>query len=258
MYYPPVYGREMKSRRYRKKPSLRWSKKQARKAAKRRAAARKRQYAMGLPVGGFPKSKMIKLRYVEEINLNPTTGNIVTNAFSANGMYDPNITGTGHQPSNYDIWMGTTANSGLYDHYCVLGSRITVEYHPTSTNQVVPAYMGVLLSDTGTRVSTLTGVQDLFEQRLVKRSRADPGLVQISNKPWVSCNFSARKFFGKSKQAILGDDEYRGVYNANPSDQAYFELYAATIGGNDPGNIHCLVTIEYVAVLSEPRVSQYS
>lgn len=54
-----------------------------------------------LPLGKYFKSHN---RYVEGfIDLNPgALGSNAPYTFSANGLYDPNITGSGHQPIGFD------------------------------------------------------------------------------------------------------------------------------------------------------------
>lgn len=204
----------------------------------------------GYVIGGFPKSTTVKLRYVETVNMDAGSGVFALKLFSANGMYDPNLSDSGHQPSNFDTWMSQ------YDHYTVQSSRISAQFIPTATTTVTPGALGILMSDGGSSVAALGSLDAILEQPYNKRANQFPTGVTVSNPlPKVSRSFNAARFFGKSKAVILGDDAYRGSSLLNPSDGCFFELYQYSLNGNNPGAITVIVTIEYLAVFSERRVT---
>nr|QKN88861.1 MAG: capsid protein [Cressdnaviricota sp.]QKN88875.1 MAG: capsid protein [Cressdnaviricota sp.] len=64
-------------------------------------------------LGGFSPTKNVSLRYVETVTLNPSDGVSAVNVFCANNIFDPNYTGTGHQPMFYDNY------ASLYGKYRV-------------------------------------------------------------------------------------------------------------------------------------------
>ena len=64
----------------------------------------------------MPKTKVVRLKYVEFFSSNTGTAVPAVKYFSANGCYDPYISGTGHQPRGFDQW------TAFYDHYCALRS----------------------------------------------------------------------------------------------------------------------------------------
>jgi hypothetical protein len=41
--------------------------------------------------------------------------------YASNSIFDPNLTATGHQPLSHDQW------SQFYQHYLVMGSKITIK-----------------------------------------------------------------------------------------------------------------------------------
>ena len=62
----------------------------------------------------MPEKFQSKLRYSTKFTLNPAAStNVVQHVFSANGLYDPDITGVGHQPRGFDQLMS------LYAQYTV-------------------------------------------------------------------------------------------------------------------------------------------
>ena len=67
---------------------------------------------------GFSDGQIVKMRYVEEFELNPGLGSVASYVFRANGLYDPNYTGAGHQPYGFDQWMT------YYNQFTVLGSKM--------------------------------------------------------------------------------------------------------------------------------------
>lgn len=74
--------------------------------------------AVRVSMGGFqsPESVIVKLKYAERITLTSTVGAITYYSFRAD-CYDPNLTGTGGQPTGFDQWMA------FYEKYRVIKSR---------------------------------------------------------------------------------------------------------------------------------------
>jgi len=197
--------------------------------------------------GIVPKTYVAKLRYVEEITLNSGLAAYAVHRFHANSLFDPDLTGGGHQPYGFDTLMS------MYNHFTVIGSKITVKPVLTTTANVIPGYLVVTCSDNGTRVAdayTSGGVPFVMESLgttrpiLVGREALDTKLIAIST-------FSAKKFFGVS--SIVGQDLYRGNSAANPTELSFFEIAHMAAGANDPGSLTFMVTIDYTAVFSERK-----
>lgn len=72
-----------------------------------------------LPIGGFPSRRTTVLRYVEDFSLDPGNGNSAVNVFAVNNLFDPNYTGSGHQPMFFDNY------AQLYSKYKVNSATIT-------------------------------------------------------------------------------------------------------------------------------------
>lgn len=223
-----------------------------RRPYKKRYAKKKKHRT--LPIGGFPKSKMVKFRYVAEVNINAPLAGIASHVFSANGLYDPDLTGVGHQPGNFDKWMT------VYDHYQVLGSKITVTPILDSTSGVSPtAYIGILKADSTPKASTMS-VTEILEQKMGRFSRVPVGALNWGSvkRRSVVNTYSASKFFGKTKAVTLGDDTQKGNVSNNPAEQCYYEVWCGSVNGNDPLTHSFLVEVEYITILSEPKITEAS
>jgi len=77
-------------------------------------------------VYGFGQSMRTKLRYVENIAFSSTAGAVQRNAFSPQNCFDPNVSGTGHQPMYFDQF------AAIYSRYKVHGSTIRVKFNVVS------------------------------------------------------------------------------------------------------------------------------
>jgi len=198
-----------------------------------------------LPLTGFAPQRTVRLRYVEEVFLDPPNLGTASYVFSANGMFDPNISGVGHQPRGFD------QNMVMYDHYTVTDSKITVLPASGTTVNISPMYYDVHCQDNST--ANVTSFQDLFEKREGSGMLQMAGLITGRNPQGITRYFNSTKFFGKDHNSLIGSSQFQGSALTNPTEQAYWVLYGCSAGANDPTNTSFLVMIDYVAVLTEQK-----
>jgi len=181
-----------------------------------------------------------KLIYNESQVINPTGAAATAYVFSANGLYDPNITGLGHQPMGFDQLML------LYEHYTVLSAKITVSFqNETAAEQ---AHVGIALFPDA---SIETNHSKLIENGLLKRTWVSPPLSGMSQK-WLTHKVDIAKLNGVPK-SIVGDASYRGDVASNPTEQSYFHIFGFNLSTVNAVRVFLDVTIEYDAVFTEPR-----
>ena len=120
-------------RKYTRKP---------RKNNQRRRRGKQKSLIRRLPLNGFPNKNICKHRYADQCSIVYTgSSGMITHSFSANGLYDPNLAVGGHQPMGFDEQMA------IYDHYCVLGAKITVNNITTLVSGAEPMIWGINPSD---------------------------------------------------------------------------------------------------------------
>jgi len=187
----------------------------------------------------MPNAYITNHRYCDTFTVNPSIGVAGYYVFSANGMFDPNITGTGHQPMGFDQ-MCT-----FYNHYEVIGARIRFTPHPSQEG--AGFNFGVRLDDNGNQTTDITGVME--EPNVMVKHWPGPYLQPVGGFE-AYCSFSQKKFFGDK----AGDRETWGDAAANPTDQAYFNCWIAPLTTlQDVGTVPCTVIIDYIVKWHEPK-----
>lgn len=217
----------------------------ARRRARERALARKAARKL-IPVG-MPASQVVKLKYVATFTLNPTASGPDYKYFSANGMRYPEVSELiGHAPLYFEQFMAN------YDHYQVLGSSIRVTQLPFTSDSKNPAVWGIIKDDETT--FSYTNAAQVIESNQGKgKYRLGSASVNTSTntngrQPKMICKFSAKKELGDLS------DKHEGGANANPIDQMYFGIWAASVGGaTDPDTLSFMAEISYIAKLKEPK-----
>lgn len=186
------------------------------------------------------KSQVVHMRYVEYFTLDPTVANSVAFIFRANGCFDPNVAIGGHQPYGFDQWMG------FYNHFTVLGSKITCRFMPGSSASITnDCIVGVQLK--ASAVVDTTNLATVLEQG----STGWRYLGVNSTSTVVSKGYAPRSFFGVKD---ITDSVYRGDATGDPVEQAYFHCIAmANDVSSNPGPIEVQATIQYTVLLTEPR-----
>lgn len=196
---------------------------------------------------GFPKTSLVKLRYSEQVQLDVAAGP-QTYVFSANSLYDPNVSGIGHQPGCFDTW------ATMYNHYVVLGSKINATFFPETQTGDFNAIVGVKMDDDSgiTPVVNMTTLieqpNNLFKWRML-RSNALETKSTVTIKNW----YSPKKFFD-IKDVKDNMDRIGALVTNSPSEAANYILCAGHGDDNaDLPVIKVLVVIEYIVLFSEPK-----
>lgn len=196
----------------------------------------------------FPASVRKRLPYYEPgIVLSGTAGVIAQYVFTANGIFDPNISGTGHQPLGFDTMML------YYEQYCVVASRVTVR---ACGNGAQAVNVSVCLApDTSTLV-----LPDVVENGLITTTVLDGrggGSSFGTGRRIGSLNLAcdARRYFGRrTQQELLDDPTLQGTVAANPTEQVYFVINTWGFGAfTDNTAVEMDVTLEYDVIFWEPR-----
>lgn len=193
---------------------------------------------------GFPKTTAVKLRYVDNIELNPTAGVIASHSFRANGIYDPDLTGVGHQPLAFDQW------SAFYNHYTVVGAKIKATFSSKTSSPATNGFAinGINLQDDGVFTSDVFHMMEQGLTRVHKQS-VHTNAQRIKS---VTKGFSAKKFFNVTN--VLDVSRVGAHVTTTPTDQAIFVVFSGNADSVvDPEPMTVLVEIEYIVIFSEPK-----
>lgn len=228
--------------------------------AKRRPYRRRRRkqlkrYKKMPPLGGFPTSMKVRLKYVETFSLNPSASVASIQVYRANSLFDPNLTGVGHQPSNFDKL------ATIYDRYTVVGSKIRIYPNWLSSSAVSPPPVVVCaLTEDGTDLATVYtagGVDNVLEQPRITRFIKPLTNANVGGRSSIVKTFSGKKFF--KVKSLIGVSPYTADIAANPSEGAFFEIGAFSPDGSvDPASQSFRVEIEYIAIFTEPKLTDAS
>ena len=199
----------------------------------------------------MPTAADLTFKYTDRITIDAAgSGAVASYLFSANGMYDPDITGTGHQPLGFDQWMGTSSTTGFYNHYTVVSSQISITACSQAADNTGQAVVLLGLSDdTTVGIDFNTALENPTYKRCFIGSVGSGHDIQT-----LSHSFDAMKQFGLSSDALYAKDDLKGIYTANPNEQAYYVIYAASNNPTvNPATVAFVVEIVYHAHLSERR-----
>jgi hypothetical protein len=183
------------------------------------------------------------LTYYESVNMTAASAATASYVYSANGLYDPNITGTGHQPAGFDQMML------FYEHYTVVKAKIIVQMINLQATECCTA----VVSQKGTNTPVTVFYQVVEEGYMQKVDLAYYLIPGYMKQLESTCEIG--KFEGTPQP--LDSHDMRGASNANPSEQVYWHLQAQNIDAATV-NVQLNVLIEFDAVFTEPRPAPYS
>jgi hypothetical protein len=187
----------------------------------------------------FGQRRKAFVRYHDEnFALTSTSGSVASYVISANGLYDPDITGTGHQPMGFDQMMLS------YEHYTVVSSKIMCRAFTTTSGAAI-----VSVSRCASATPVTVANQIIEEGNCVTDQILTSGVYGSMKS--LDLAIDVAKFGGVDD--LLDNENYRGDVAANPTEQTYFCVQVwSPVGGTVTVNVN--FTVEYEAWFTEPRI----
>lgn len=190
-------------------------------------------------VGILGTNPFMHLRYVDWSVQTPTIYGQYN--YCLNGMYDPNITGVGHQPLGYDQIMA------LYQHYNVLRADFKI----TLINEGnYPIWACPILSRTTVTLNGITNVGELAgDEKLIKyvnKTGETGDKVTFKQKVypprWLGC------------KGPMSTDGLWGGVAANPVEALFLQIYFESVDGINNPTVRILIDIDFYAVFREQKI----
>jgi len=212
-------------------PYRKYKRKRKRKVYKRRYRRKRRRFGritrfkLKTP-SLLPDTCFVKLKYVDFITMTNVAG-LGAYTYRMNSLFDPDFTGTGHQPMGFDQW------SNFYSHYQVLASKIRVHVLPPDTNLT-----GFAIYPSND-ITNLASYSVAREQPYAKSSWVNVGASILG-----SMNTSYMKI--KKLEARSTDSvNFSASINANPSNVKYWHMVLQSVSGSDISDIRLDIRITY-------------
>lgn len=186
----------------------------------------------------FPASKITTLKYTEGyITVDAPVGSSAGYVFRANGLFDPNYTGTGHQPLGFDQWCA------MYNRYVVLASKIKVTFYATDT-ETLDVVAGVAVYDTTT---TASSIEKYMEQPMASWTVIPAGAGADTKTCYAA--FDVKTFNGN----LPLDDVLQGNPSSDPGRLWYYHVFCGATGAaENPGALKATLEIEYKVKFFSP------
>jgi len=170
----------------------------------------------------------------------PVTGLAVSYVLSANGLYDPDISGVGSQPGGFDQMMI------FYEHYTVYSARAVVTFRNTSTT-ASPVVFLAARADTP-NISDPTTIMEAGNT--VSTQLMPTG--QYGAIKELTLTIRVASFLGFDD--LLDSNVARGDISSNPSEGVFFHLGGYNNDSAAATTVNFQVRLEYDAVFTENRV----
>lgn len=182
-------------------------------------------------VNGFPDRTRVQLVYTERVSITSTTGAIGIYRFAGNDVYDPNVTGTGAQPINADVF--TTQ----YNRCRVHGSRMQLSVRVPADGTI--PFDIVLLPQNKTTNLTF---EEFCGQPYAKMQEH---VVYLVGPTVFETGIQSAKILGRTRAAFEGSDLTQSVTTTSPSDLWYWTIAAISTDRSTTGTMNAIVDITY-------------
>lgn len=186
----------------------------------------------------FPVVVTKKLRYSTTFQLVCTSGAVATYVFRANDLFDPDYTGTGHQPMGFDQMIL------FYNHFVVTSAKIKATIRNKSNTSPFTAAIRV-----DSNVTPITVIDRIMEFGGLVTAEVDT--FSFAGQ-LLELGVDIPRFQGLNHKNALADGQLRGDAGSSPSELVLFHVQIwDTAALTSTANID--IILEQTATFLEPR-----
>ena len=190
-----------------------------------------------MPSTGMPSSVLMKMKYTDIFNPSTTT-TPHTNVWRLNSLYDPDLTGAGHQYHYFDQM------AVLYNRYRVYGINVKISCVGGNNSFL----LGMKPQPDTTVITAIN--QPTERPEAVYRLMSGAARSQVFSK-----YFPINQLLGISKQSLMDEDNYAANPTTNPSSNYYLQVFGQNPDGSTLGS--CNYIIELTAYVKwDQRIRQ--
>lgn len=183
---------------------------------------------------GFPPLMKVDLQYESLITLAPGA-TVASYVLRGNSLFDPDYTGTGHQPRYYDQL------TPIYGRYKVLSSAITVEMINGSGTS------GAIFAITpNTEIITFTSWQQASE---LPRSKTSQIVPVASRYPFKLAAQATTKSICGLLPFQVNDEDWSASVGTNPVQIWYWNVNVASIDESTNVQVSFRIRLKYQAIM---------
>ncbi len=182
------------------------------------------------PKTGFPNSMLMRHKYVSG-HSSGNIGNIsYSRIFRLNSLFDPDLTGVGHQPYYRDEM------TALYHKYTVFGCMVVIKANAIAGTGIV----GMKSSrDSAAITSAVTAVEKPNVKYMMIATGAKPATIRQY--------FPLNMVYGVSKSAVANDDLFSAVASTNPTSVANIKIFGQSADSATTFHFDFTVELTYLA-----------
>ena len=156
------------------------------------------------------------MKYCESQSIDiAALGFVGTYRFNLNSIFDPNRTGTGHQPYGHD----TLAT--LYNRYRVIDCSYRVSIFNLTNPTTEPVQLTALPANEEVSISTGAEGRESPRAKFIVQGATGAPIRELKGKVYMP------SLVGRTKQQYLADDRYQAQFGASPSELAILNLYTS-------------------------------
>ncbi len=162
-------------------------------------------------VPGFPDQIRVSLVYEDLIPITTVANSYYTQIFRGNSLFDPDLTGIGHQPRYFDQY------AAIYNKYKVYSSKI--EIFVTNASATVP--IGIcILPLTDQQTSTLW-----YQSAEMPRAKSTKHLIPIASRyPVELDHFATTNEIIGLQPGQINDEDYGALVTGSPAQVWYWNI----------------------------------
>lgn len=150
--------------------------------------------------GGFAQKSRVLLKYQETVVSGSVTAAASNYFFNLNSLFDPNRTGTGHQPQYSDIW------KQIYNRYRVTEAKVRI-----STYGAVSQEIALVIQNHANAYTSVSLAQE--QPWSISRANAQPSGFAV-----LECTVPLHIIQGSTPAQYLANEDTSAVSGANPAE----------------------------------------